>query len=47
MSDAGMEYSTPSSPKNKGKTSANPTPNTTSLNRERKVEAHGLPSDCK
>ena len=46
-SDTGMEYRTPSSPKNTGSSRANPTPNTTSRNRESMVEASALPTACK
>ena len=47
ISDTGMEYSTPSSPKNIGRRRANPTPNTTSRNRESMVEASALPTAYK
>ena len=42
-SDTGMEYSTPSRPKNSGRTRAKPTPKTTSRNMESIVEANALP----
>ena len=46
-SDTSMEYSTPFSPKNIGRSGANPTPNTTSRNRESIVEESILPTACK
>ena len=46
-SDRGMEYSTPSSPKKNGSSSANPTPKTISRIMERIVEAAALPMACK
>ena len=46
-SETGMEYNTPSSPKNTGSSSANPTPNTTSRNMDSSVEGSALPTACK
>ena len=46
-SETGMEYKTPSSPKNKGRIKANPTPNTTSRIMDRAVEAAAFPMACK
>lgn len=43
ISETGMEYSTPSSPKKSGSRSAKPTPNTISRTMERRVEAAALP----
>ena len=42
-----MEQRTPSRPKNRGKTSAKPTPNTTSRSRDSSVEARALPTACR
>ena len=47
ISDTGMEYSTPSKPKNTGNNRAKPTPNTTSRNIDNSVEASALPTACK
>ncbi len=46
-SETGMEYSTPSSPKNTGSSSAKPTPNTTSRNMDSSVDASALPTACR
>lgn len=43
----GMEYSTPSSPKNRGSSRAKPTPNTTSRTMDRAVDSAALPMACK
>ena len=47
ISETGMEYKTPSSPKNTGSSSAKPTPNTTSRNMDSSVEDNALPTACK
>ena len=47
ISDTGMEYSTPSKPKNTGSSRAKPTPNTTSRNMDSSVEASALPTACR
>ena len=47
ISETGMEYSTPSSPKNTGSISAKPTPKTISRTMESMVEAKALPIACK
>ena len=47
ISDIGMEYSTPSSPKNTGNINANPTPKTISLTMDSAVEATAFPIACK
>ena len=47
ISDTGMEYSTPSRPKNTGSNSAKPTPNTTSRNMDSSVEVSALPTACR
>ena len=46
-SETGMEYSTPSSPKDNGNSSAKPTPNTTSRNMDSSVDASALPTACR
>ena len=46
-SDTGIEYSTPSSPKSSGSSSAKPTPNRTSRTIESMVDRKALPSDCR
>ena len=45
-SDAGMEYKTPSRPKNTGSSSAKPTPNTISRTIESIVDSAALPMAC-
>ena len=47
ISDTGMEYSTPSSPKKIGRSSAKPTPKTISRTIESMVEAAAFPIACK
>ena len=47
ISDTGMEYNTPSKPKNTGSSRAKPTPNTTSRNMDSSVEASALPTACR
>ena len=47
ISDTGMEYSTPSNPKNTGSNRAKPTPNTTSRNMDSSVDVSALPTACK
>lgn len=47
MSDTGMEYRTPSKPKNVGRRSANPTPSTISRTIDRIVDAIALPIACR
>ena len=47
ISDTGMEYSTPSRPKNTGSSSAKPTPNTTSRNMDSSVDENALPTACR
>lgn len=47
ISDTGMEYSTPSRPKNTGSSRAKPTPNTTSRNMDNSVDESALPTACK
>ena len=47
ISETGMEYSTPTSPKNTGSSSAKPTPNTTSRTMDSSVDASALPTACK
>ena len=42
-SDTGIEYSTPSRPKNRGSSSAKPTPNTTSRTIDSAVDSSALP----
>ena len=46
-SETGMEYNTPSSPKKIGSNNANPTPNTTSRNMDKNVDAKALPTACR
>ena len=47
MSDTGIEYNTPSSPKKTGSSSASPTPNTISRAIDSSVEAAALPIACR
>ncbi|CDC61344.1 unknown [Clostridium sp. CAG:448] len=47
MSDTGMDQSTPESPKKRGKSRANPTPNTISRTMESRVDSTALPIACK
>lgn len=47
ISDTGMEYSTPSKPKNTGSNKAKPTPNTTSRNIDSSVDVSALPTAYK
>ena len=47
ISDTGMEYRTPSSPKNKGRIRANPTPKTISRIIESIVDDTALPIACR
>ena len=47
ISEIGMEYSTPSRPKNRGRSSAKPTPQMTSRNMDSSVEERAFPSACK
>ena len=47
LTETGIEYSTPSSPKNCGSSSAKPTPNTTSRTIDSIVAAAALPSACR
>lgn len=47
ISETGIEYSTPSRPKNTGSSRAKPTPNTNSRNMESSVDASALPTACK
>ena len=46
-SETGMEYSTPSRPKNTGSSRAKPTPNTTSRTMDSTVDSSALPRDCR
>ena len=46
-SETGIEYNTPSSPKNRGNIIAKPTPNTISRTIESKVDERALPIACK
>ena len=47
ISETGIEYSTPSRPKNIGKISAKPTPKTISLTIDNIVHAAALPIACR
>ena len=47
ISDSGMEYSTPSNPKNRGRRSASPTPNTISRTIESNVDSTARPIACR
>ena len=47
ISDTGMEYRTPSNPKNIGNNKAKPTPNTISLTMESIVDSAAFPMACK
>ena len=47
ISESGMEYNTPSSPKKRGSKSAKPTPNTISRIMESAVDSAALPIACR
>lgn len=47
MSETGMEYKIPSKPKKIGRSSAKPTPNTTSRIIDNAVDAAALPMACR
>ena len=47
ISEQGMEYRTPSRPKNRGSSSAKPTPNRISRTMDRAVDAAALPMACR